>query len=414
MRPEPRPSKRGRPPKLSSGDLIEAFTWHVLQPSGTFSANLALHKGVHLSDSSLSERRQSLGPALWTEALDHCLRRAACQTEGPPASSYRGFRLVGVDGTTFPCANTPTIKHAVRKTRARRGAAAFFRLSCVALCELGTHRPLAVQIGQNEESEAALAAQIVGALKEDDLLIADRYYGNGKWVGRLFAHPCAPMFLLRVQERFGAHSLKVLEDGSRLVHVMDPQTGERLLVRDIKAKVRRQGGKWTWVRFWTNLLDADTCPANDLIGLYALRWEQEIAFRELKQHLQGKPLLASHTLPTAVQEICALFMAQAIVASARTRVATEKAMPVLAVSFEKTLAACRRMGWLWAIAGKTIGQELWETLVEQVTQDLVRQASKPRRARSCPRKVRQPIKKWPRLMKNTYERGAFEAEIRKS
>lgn len=410
---QPPSAKGGRPPRLPSGDLVAALAWHVLQPCGTFSASLAMLLGVRMSDSSLSERRQSLGAKPWIKALDLFLRKDAFQGDSPGAS-YQGFRLVGVDGTTFSCANTPTLKEAVKKTRTRRGKAAFFRISCVALCELGTHQPLAVQIGQREESEANLASQIVKKLGEDDLLIADRYYGSGKWVARLSSLPCAPMFLLRIQERFGAITRKRLGDGSRLVQVKDPDTGEPLLVREIKAKVRRKGRKWTRVRFWTNLLDEARCPAVDLVRLYAMRWEQEIAFRELKQHLHGEPILASHTLPTAVQEICALFMAQAIVASARSKASTGQGIPVLEVSFKKTLAACRCLCWLWAVAGKEIEKDLWEAMARKIEQDLAWQASKSRRARTCPRRVRQPIRKWPRLMKNRYDRGPVESKIRKS
>lgn len=331
-----------------------------------------------------------------------------------PGATYAGFRLVGVDGTTFSCGNTPTFKQTVEKTWTRRGKAAFFRIGCVALSELGTHRPLAVKIGEKEESEANLATQIVENLGEGDLLIADRYYGNGKWAARLSALPGAPMFLLRVKENLRAITRKKLEDGSKLVQIKNPDTGQPILVREIKAKVRRTGGKWSEVRFWTSLFNEVKCPATELIRLYAMRWEQEIAFREIKQHLHGENILASHTLPTAVQEICALFMAQAIVVSARTKTSTEQGVPVLEISFAKTLATCRQLCWLWSVAGHEIGQERWERIVRKAEQELAWQASKPRRNRSCPRKVRQPIKKWPRMIKNSYERGAFESRIRKS
>lgn len=398
---------------MPAGDLIAALAWHVLQPCGTFSASLAMQKGIRMSDSALSERRQSLGTGPWLEALDAVFSKAASYSDDPRLT-FGGFRIVGVDGTTFNCANTPPLKATALKTRTRRGTAAFFRISCVALCELGAHRPLAVRIGQHEESEAHLATQVVERLTEDDLLVADRYYGSGKWVARLSSLPSAPMFLLRVQERLGAITQKKLRDGSRLVLVKDPQTKALLTVREIKARVRRPGKKWTLVRFWTNLLDESRFPARDLVSLYAMRWEQEVAFREIKLHLHGQPILSSHTLPTAVQEICALFMAQAIVVEARMKTSTGQNIPVLEVSFQKTLATCRNLCWLWGVAGNEIGGELWMRIVKRAEQELVWQASKPRRSRSCPRKVRQPIKKWPRLLKNQYERGKFESRIRKS
>ena len=53
------------------------------------------------------------------------------------------------------------MKAAATKTKTRRGAAAFYRISCVALMALGSHRPLAVEIGEDGESEGALAARAV-------------------------------------------------------------------------------------------------------------------------------------------------------------------------------------------------------------------------------------------------------------
>lgn len=405
--------KGGRPPRLAVSKVVAALCWHVLQECGSFSKNTAMLLGVRMADASLSERRTSLGSGPWMEALEAFLGSPP-DADNIPEASYGGFRLVGVDGTTFSLANTPIMKDTAEKTRTRRGEAAFFRISCVALTALGTHRPLAVRIGEDGESEGALAERILTALGEDDLLIADRYYGSGKWMARLEALPQKPMFLLRVQERFGAQRVKTLADGSRWVHVKDPDSKALILVREIKAKVKRPGSRWTKVRFWTNLLDAKRFPAMELVALYARRWEQEIAFRELKEHLHSDVILKSHTIPTAVQEICALFMAQAVVVSARREVADSQGIPVLQISFAKVLAACRHLCWLWAIAGDEIKPETWAKIAKRVRQELSWETTKPRRKRSCPRKVRQPVTKWPRLMKNTYEKGEILSKIRKS
>ena len=409
----PSPSKGGRPARLPVSRLVAALAWHVLQECGTFSKNTAMLLGMWMADASLSERRTSLGSGPWREALEAFLASPTAADNGSEVA-YAGLRLVGVDGTTFNVANTPTMKATAEKTKTRRGEAAFFRISCVALAALGSHRPLAVRIGEDGESEGALAESILHALGEDDLLIADRYYGSGKWMARLEALPSKPFFLLRVQERFGAQRVRTLDDGSRLVHVKDPDHKSLILVREIKAKVKRPGSRWTKVRFWTNLLDEKRFPAMELVALYARRWEQEIAFRELKEHLHSDILLKSHTIPTAVQEICALFMAQAIVVSARREVATSQDIPILQISFEKVLVACRHLCWLWATAGNEIKPDTWARIVKKTMQEIAWQATQPRRKRSCPRKVRQPVRKWPRLMKNTSEKGEILCRIRKS
>lgn len=403
----------GKPPRLPASDLIAGLAWHVMQPGGTYASHVKMLTGEKLSDSALSERRQSLGTAPWCDALGAFLRPIANQYLHPHAF-YKELRLVGVDGTTLSVANTPSMKATAKKTKSRRGKAAFFRVNCAAAFELGTHCPLSVRIGENDESEGELAARAVEIFTAGDLLIGDRYYGNGKWVVRFMKVPGSPFFMVRVQERLTATTIQVLGDGSRLVKIKDPDTGADIIVRQIKAKVRRAGKKWVKIRFWTNLLDHKKYPAKELIPLYAMRWEQEIAFREIKEYLRGTNLLLSYTKVTAVQEICALFMAQAVIASIRSDAACRLDVPVMQVSFERTLDMCRNLCWLLSIANKILSPKQIKEITELAYQELTRQPSKPRRKRSCPRKVRQPVNKWPRLMKNSYDKGEFDYEIRKS
>jgi len=401
----------GRPPKISMHDLISGLVWHVLQPSGYFSHHLSLFTGIKMSDSALSERRQSLGSAPWLETLNIFLRRNA-NSKHQPHAFYKGLRLIGIDGTTLNVANTPSIKTKANKTKTRRGKAAFHRISCVAAVELGTHSPIALRIGEAGESEGALATTILSSLESDDLVIGDRYYGNGKYAGRLLSLPQKPKFLVRVQERFNSVIVKKLKDRSKLVKVKEPVTGDYVMLRQIKAKVRRQRKRWVNIRLWTNLLDPVLYPANELILLYRIRWEHEIAFREFKEYLHDDNVLLSHTIITAVQEICALFMAQSIVANTRLIAANGQNIQVLQISFLKTLDACRNLCWLSAVAGNIITAGQFKKIAHLTEIELGRQASKKRRQRSCPRKVRQPINKWPRMIRNRYAEGKFEHKIR--
>jgi hypothetical protein len=208
--------------------------------------------------------------------------------------------------------------------------------------------------------------------------------------------------------------MRRLRDGSCIVTVKDPDSGKSLTLREIKGCVGRQGHRWVKVRFWTNLLDHKRYPAHELLQLYGMRWEQEIAFRELKHYLQDDNLLLSHTTVTAVQEICSLFMAQAVVARVRSRTAANHEIPILQISFDKTLVACRNFGWLTSIAGGILTRGQFRQIAELIEEQIAAQLSKKRRHRSCPRMVRQPINKWHRLMKNHYETGEFMYRMRKS
>jgi hypothetical protein len=393
-------------------DIIAGLAWHVLQPAGTFSQSIEMLTGETLADSSLSERRQTSGIRPWLDALDATLRPVATPTHHPGAF-YKGYRLKGIDGTTFSVANTPPMK-ARRKTKARRGRAAFHRVSAVAIAELGTHAPRALRIGLNNESEGALATEILHELTDEDLVVLDRYYGAGKWAARIAGLSTTSMFLARVQARFNAQRVRMLNDGSWTVKVWDPDNRYWMLLREIKAWVRRPGNKQVKIRFWTNMLDARHFPAKELAALYAVRWEQEIAFREIKEYLHENNTLLSHTIITAAQEIAALFMAHAIVTRHRVATATTHNIPPLQISFQKTVQACRNICWLAHIAAPHLPATTLRRIILAVELQLAQRKSKRRRERSCPRRVRQPVNKWPRLMKNEYHKGAFQYEIRKT
>ena len=52
-----------------------------------------------------------------------------------------------------------------------------------------------------------------------------------------------------------------------------------------------------------------------------------------------------------------------------------------------------------------------ELMVARDRELIVREAIPARRQRSCPRKVRQPVRGWPRLTKNESSEGGFVVEV---
>ena len=77
-----------------------------------------------------------------------------------------------------------------------------------------------------------------------------------------------------------------------------------LLVREVRARVQRAGGKAVVLRLWTTLLDERQQPAGELVALYAQplgrlgalslpkrRCEHELFYRELKHQVSSSSLL---------------------------------------------------------------------------------------------------------------------------
>src|SRR5688500_8868148 len=120
-----------------------------------------------------------------------------------------------------------------------------------------------------------------------------------------------------------------------------------LEVREVRARVGRPGHRSHEVRLWTSLLDPTTAPALELARVYTSRWEHELYFRELKRQLRRTAVLQSHTVETAAQEIAALVLASAVLASERARAAT-RTIPPLRISFGQLLNIVRGM---WLVLG---------------------------------------------------------------
>ena len=133
-------------------------------------------------------------------------------------------------------------------------------------------------------------------------------------------------------------------------------------------------------------------------------------FRQLKRQLRKTALLQSHTVETAAQEIAALVLVSALIAAERVRVAAGQ-VPVLRVSFSKVVELVKSM-WLTVQLGDGLLTN------RQINQMLARAYAlmrhyviPPRRQRTCPRAIRQPVSRWPRLLQTTSVEGPFKFQI---
>jgi hypothetical protein len=100
---------------------------------------------------------------------------------------------------------------------------------------------------------------------------------------------------------------------------------------------------------------------------------------------------------TGAQEIAAIVLASAILADERARVATGH-RSALRVSFGQLLQIVRGM-WLFFGPFDDVFTDQQKTRVIRRGRALMRRSlTAPRRPRTCPRAVRQPVTRWPRLM----------------
>jgi hypothetical protein len=409
-------SPRGRPPKLSVSQLIKGLAFHVVNQAGTLAEHLTLLTGQKISGSSASERRQALPWEVFRKVLDLALRPLAQEAKHPQAF-YRGLRLVAIDGTQFSLVNTPQILTSCTKAAARRLKAAFAKLNAVVMLEIGLHNPLAAGIDR-AQSEWALALELVSKLPAQSLLLADRLYGCARFAFGLLGH-CQQVgshFLLRARLQLKSQVVQRLKDGSAIVKVpLRAAAGRRKIegyfeLREIWVRIKRPGFRVQTLRLWTSLLDADSYPAHELARLYTQRWEQELYYRQMKLELRCSELLQSQTPETAAQEVAALVLATALIARERANAAAGE-MPALRVSFVKVLQLLQPLWLIFALGEDILTERQKRQLVDRFYAQMRVMATAKRRSRSCPRAVRQPVRGWPRKIKNLSYEGEIAYEI---
>ena len=409
--------RRGRKPRVSVAQLLPALTWHVMQDTGTLAEHLFQLFREPLADSSWSDRRLRLPWEIFAELMRRALRPRATPRQHREAF-WHGWRLVALDGTQFSLINTPQITTTLEKARTRRGRAAFAKMTTAVLLEVGLHNPLAAAVGRRGQSEWELAGPLLAQLPKRALLLADRFYGVAAFAREALAacHRVGSHFVVRVRVGLFAHRVKRLRDGSAVVRVpvrahRSSRIVEWLTLREVRVRVGRRGHRSHEFRLWTSLLDPADASALDLARVYANRWEHELYFREVKRQLRRTAVLQSHTVETAAQEIAALVLASAVLASERGRAATPN-LPALRISFSHVLNVVRGM---WLVLGP-----FDDIFTAQQKQQVIRRGhtlmrrslTAKRRSRTCPRAVRQPVTRWPRLLRTKSIEGPLEFHIR--
>jgi hypothetical protein len=399
-------TRRGRKPRVALAPLLAAMVFHFMNHAGTLAEHFALLFDDALADSSCASRRARLPWQVFAELMQRTLRPLATKRRHPTAF-WRGWRLLALDGTQFSLTNTPQIKRVAKKAQSRRGRAAFAKITADVLLEVGLHNPLAAAIGRHGESEWELARRLLAQLPKAALVLADRLHGCAAFAWEL-AQACQRVgshFLIRARSQIKVRTRRRLHDGSRIVRLPVRQKGQPRVIlhglelREIRVTLRRPGFRSTELRLWTSLLEPGAAPAVELVELYAQRWEQELFYRQLKRQLRKSEVLQSHTVETGAQEIAAMLLAAALVAAERAQVAHGE-LPALRVSFVKLLELLRPLWLTLELCADLLEEWQKQEMTERFHRLAQGYVTPRRRARSCPRAVRQPIGGWPRLLKN--------------
>jgi hypothetical protein len=258
---------------------------------------------VQASKSAISQARTRLGAQVMRELGERVLRPLAGAQA--PGAWYRGLRIMALDGSCMDVADEKANAEYFGYPGASRGSSAFPQLRVLGLVECGTHVVTAAALAPYNQSEQAMAAQLLPTkLQSDMLVLADRnFYGFKLWAaacasGAKLAWRVKSSLKLAVQQR--------LADGSFLSTVYaseDRQRSTGTLVRVIEYTLRDSATPvQDSYRLVTNILEPNEAPALELAALYHERWEIEGVFDEFKTHLRANSTVLRSKTPELVQQ----------------------------------------------------------------------------------------------------------------
>ena len=352
----------------------------------------AFRRGGIPGRSTLCEARQRLGVAPLYWLMDKVIKLLATLTT--PGAFYRHLRLMALDGFVVNVPDTPANDRVFGRPGGGRSPGAFPQTRVLALCEIGTHILWKCLVKPVRRGEITMARALLRFLAPDMLLLWDRGFLSYDNVAQVLFQ--GAQLLARVKKNLVFIRRKHLPDHSCLVklyrsakHRRLDQDGIELRLIEYTFRDSSRTGSGQPHRLLTTLLDWRQDPAKTLIELYHERWEEELAFDELKTHQRQRPVLRSETPAGVVQEIYGLLLGHYVVRALMCAAAATKEIAPRRLSFTATLKILRCR--LPECPRSEPGRQRWcHNLLTEIAEEIL----ETRRDRINPRVIKCKMSKW--------------------
>jgi hypothetical protein len=342
-------------------------------------------------DSAFTQARGRLGVAPLRQLfLETAYPMAAHQTIG---ASYRGRRLMGLDGTTLDLPDTPENARTFGRPTTGRAAGAFPQVRLLALCELGTHAVCGLAIKPLRHGEPSMVGQLLDHLGPGMLLIWDRGFFSYELIAAVLRR--GAHLLARVKSNTVLRPIRRLAEGSYLAKIYPSQTDRRRDARGLLVRVveythddPNRPGAGERHRLITDLTNPEHMPAPEAPLVYHERWEEELALDEIKTHLSARALpIRSKTPAGVVQEIYGLMLAHYVVRRVMHDAAVVASQDPDRLSFIDSL----RVLQCQLPESPHVATETW---YQRLLREVRRQELRPRRDRWYARVIKRKMSNW--------------------
>ncbi len=348
-----------------------------------------------VAPSAVVQARQRLGEAPVREVFE---QTQALWHGATPHPHWCGLTLLGVDGVVWRTPDTPENDAAFARTANQQGEATYPQVRMVCQMELTSHLLTAAALQSVAENEMLLAARLIDKTPDHSLTLFDKgFYSLGllhQWrntgTERHWLLPLRKGAQYRVIEKLCA--------GNALVELStSPQARRKWpgLPQTLQARLLTKTVKGKPVQILTSMTDIRRYPSADIVDLYTYRWEIELGYREMKQHLTHNRLTLRSKLPDMVrQELWGILLAYNLLRFQMAQMAySMKGIEPNELSF--TLAAAfliKQLSMLPAVSPGRIPE-----VVRNITEMAPAFVLPHRRERSFPRAVKPRPQKYPLL-----------------
>ena len=296
---------------------------------------------------------------------------------------WHGLRLLIADGTGISMPDTPENQAAYPQPSGQAPGCGFPVLRLVGIFSLLTGALLQYALGPLHSSEMALFRALLRELTSGDLLVADRYYGVFAVIAGVQERHAHGLFRVAASRTTDFRRGKRLGKDDHLVAWQRPslrprnltdeeydQLPAQLSLREVRGHIDVPGWRTREVILVTTLLDPVQYSRQELLDLYALRWQCELRLRDLKIALHMDVL---RTLSPAMvrKELLAHLLAYNLIRTLLWTAGQQHHADPMRLSFKGALQHIRTFAPFLAATSTRTRAELFTQLLSVLARELV-------------------------------------------
>jgi Transposase DDE domain len=223
------------------------------------------------------------------------------EDQAPDAWRWHGRRALLVDGSTTTGPDTAANQAVYPQPQSQKPGWGFPSIRFVVLLALATAALVDAAVGPysgKESGETALLRTLFASLRDDYVLVADRYYCSYWMLAMLQERGVDCVFRMHQLRHYDFRRGRRLGPDDQIVTWTKPQRPawmdeatyaalpDSLTLRQMRTGVSKPGFRVKELVVVTTLTDAKNYPSAEVLDLYHERWHVELDLRSIKMSLQ--------------------------------------------------------------------------------------------------------------------------------